>query len=75
MACPECENLSREYLIFRKAVARFAVALDQLEQERQRIHDENRPDGAHDYMQFEPILLADVGKVLGVEAERFAATG
>lgn len=40
MACSECEAIRKEYLVFRKAVARFGIALDQLEVERQRLANE-----------------------------------
>lgn len=43
MSCPECSNVRREYLLFRKAVDRFAHILDQLEVERRRIADVHRP--------------------------------
>lgn len=43
MSCPECSNVRHEYLVFRKAVERFAGILDQLEGERRRIADEQRP--------------------------------
>jgi hypothetical protein len=46
LACPECENRFREYLIFRSAVARFANYLDDMENERRRILEESRPEGA-----------------------------
>lgn len=36
MACSECDSIRREYLMFRKAVARFGLTLDQLENERRR---------------------------------------
>lgn len=35
--------MRREYLVFRKAVVRFAGILDQLEGERRRIAEEQRP--------------------------------
>lgn len=46
MSCPECANRFREYLIFRSAVVRFANHLDDLENERRRILEENRSDEA-----------------------------
>lgn len=46
MSCPDCENRFREYLIFRAAVVRFANYLDDMENERRRILEESRPEGA-----------------------------
>ena len=46
MACPECEDMLREYIIFRSAVARFAARLEDLERERVRLIDERRPPDA-----------------------------
>jgi hypothetical protein len=43
LSCPDCEHRFREYLIFRSAVVRFANLLDDLEIERRRIREENRP--------------------------------
>ena len=60
MACNECENMRREYLLFRKAVTRFGALLDQLEVERLRISNESRPDSMASLMGVEPILLNDI---------------
>jgi len=46
LPCPDCENRFREYLIFRGAVVRFANYLEDMENERRRILEENRPEGA-----------------------------
>jgi hypothetical protein len=46
LSCYDCENRFREYLIFRSAVARFANHLDDLENERRRILEDSRPEGA-----------------------------
>ena len=46
MSCPDCEHRFREYLIFRSAVVRFANYLDDMENERRRILEECRPEGA-----------------------------
>jgi hypothetical protein len=46
LSCPDCENRFREYLIFRAAVVRFANYLDDMENERRRILEESRPEGA-----------------------------
>ena len=59
MACSECENMRREYLLFRKAVTRFGALLDQLEVERLRIVSERRPDSIAPLMGIEPLDLND----------------
>jgi len=46
LSCPDCEHRFREYLIFRSAVVRFANYLDDMENERRRILEECRPEGA-----------------------------
>jgi hypothetical protein len=46
MSCPECQDRFREYLIFRSSVARFAGHLEDMENERRRILEERRPEGA-----------------------------
>jgi hypothetical protein len=46
LSCPDCQNRFREYLIFRAAVVRFANYLEDMENERRRILEESRPEGA-----------------------------
>ena len=46
MSCPECDAVREQYLIFVKAVREFGMTLEQLDAERQRILDRNRPKGA-----------------------------
>lgn len=60
MSCPKCENRDREYLVFRKAVAKFAKLLDQLEVERRRVANENRPHGVLPMPDPEPIELENI---------------
>ena len=47
----------REYLIFHAAVARFHGRLQDLERERQRILEEQRPKGAQPIRQFTVSLV------------------
>lgn len=49
MACPDCEHVRREYLVFRRAVDRFAKTLGQLEREQSRIADQHRPVGVNQF--------------------------
>ena len=55
------KNRHREYLLFRKAVARFATLLDQLEAERSRIAHERRPIDAP-FCAHKPIILRDLDR-------------
>lgn len=43
MACPECEVTRAQYLAMRRAILSFAKMLDQLETERIRLANKNRP--------------------------------
>jgi len=43
MACPECEASRAQYLAMRRAVLSFAKTLDQLETERIRLANKDRP--------------------------------
>ena len=58
MACPECSKIQEEYLVFRKAFARFAENLNLLELERLRVRAELNP-GLPSSTAFRPILLFD----------------
>jgi len=42
MACPECEETRKQYLIMRRAVLGFARSLDQLETDRVRLANQDR---------------------------------
>ena len=46
MACPECDEVREQYLIFVKAFRSFGMTLEQLDAERRRILDRKRPKGA-----------------------------
>lgn len=60
VSCPECQNRFREYLIFRASVARFVGFLDDLEIERQRILEEQRPEGAELLVRFKATLMTEM---------------
>lgn len=64
LPCPDCSKTQQEYLIFRKAFARFAESLDQLELERLRIRAEQNPEGPS-LRSFEPIVLTSYKEAEG----------
>lgn len=69
MPCPECAQVEREYLIFRKAFIRFAQTLDDLERDRCRLKRERDSYERPPIFPFKAILLVEDAERDGAQAD------
>jgi hypothetical protein len=61
MSCPECQDVVRDYLIFKNAVYRFARTLAQLDKERLRVIHVNTPKGMPNIARLAEMIDSEAG--------------